>query len=640
MPLQKLQFRPGINKETTSYSNEGGWFDCDKVRFRAGLPEKIGGWSRIGNNSFLGSGRSLHPWSSLSLENFLGLGTNAKYYIESGQAFYDITPIRATTAAGEVEFTASPGFSTLTVLDVSHGASPGDYVTYSGAVTLGTNITAAVLNQEYLIDTVINSDSYTIRAREVDSLSDITIDGQYTPVLVLAAAGDTGAGGTAVVGAYQVNTGLDTTVLGTGWGAGTWSRGSWSSAATLGVASLLRLWTQDNLGQDLIYNVQDGGVYYWSASTASPLTTRGVELSSLAGAIGTPTVARQVMVSDTDRHVIAFGADPSNNIGIQDPLLIRFSNQQSPQNWDVTDPNGTAGDLRLGSGSRIIVAIETRLQILVFTDVSVHAMQYSGPPLTFGISLISENTTIRSGASAIAIDDAVYWMGNNEFYIYNGGVQKLPCSVRDYVFSDFNESQSEKVFAASNTAFSEVWWFYPSASSEDLDRYVVFNYVQQLWYIGTLARTAWTDRGANSLPIAASNDGYLYTHETGFDDGSTNPPSPIYSFVESSQFDLGEGDQFVFVNRLIPDLTFRNSTAISPVVDFTVKTRNFPGGAYLQQNFKPVEKVTSVPVEQFTQDAHIRVRGRSVAISVASDTTGVAWRLGSPRLSIRPDGRR
>jgi hypothetical protein len=267
-------------------------------------------------------------------------------------------------------------------------------------------------------------------------------------------------------------------------------------------------------------------------------------------------------------------------------------------------------------------------------------MQYEGPPLTFGITLISENTTIRSGASAIAVDDAVYWMGNNEFYIYNGGVQKLPCSVRDYVFSDFNEAQAEKVFAASNTAFAEVWWFYPSASSDDLDRYVVFNYVQQIWYIGTLARTAWTDRGANALPIAASNDGYLYEHETGFDDGSTNPPSPISCFVESSQFDLGEGDQFVFVNRLIPDLTFRNSTAIGPVVNFTLKTRNFPGGAYLQENSKPVEKLTSVPVEQFTQDAHIRLRGRSVAIKVASDTTGVAWRLGSPRLSIRPDGRR
>ncbi|MDB4350106.1 hypothetical protein OAA57_00830, partial [bacterium] len=271
---------------------------------------------------------------------------------------------------------------------------------------------------------------------------------------------------------------------------------------------------------------------------------------------------------------------------------------------------------------------------------SVHAMQYVGPPFTFGINMISENTTVQSGSSVLAIDDSVYWMGKNEFYAYNGGIQKLPCSVRDYVFSDFNFSQSEKVFAASNTAFSEIWWFYPSKDSQDLNRYVVFNYVQNIWYVGTLSRTAWTDRGVNDLPIAASNDGYLYTHENGFDDGSTNPPSPINSYIESSQVDIGEGDRFLFVNRLIPDLTFRNSTAIEPAVDFTLKTRNAPGGAYLQENLKPVEKSTSVPVEQFTEDVHVRLRGRSVAIKIENNTTGVGWRLGSPRIDIRPDGRR
>tara|TARA_R110000850_G_scaffold110737_4_gene223925 strand:+ start:4267 stop:6186 length:1920 start_codon:yes stop_codon:yes gene_type:complete len=639
MPLQKLQFRPGINKETTSYTNEGGWFDCDKVRFRAGLPEKIGGWSRMGNNSFLGAGRSLHPWSSLSLENYLGLGTNSKYYIESGQAYYDITPIRQTTAAGDVTFSASSGSSVLTITDTNHGAGPGDFVTYSGAVSLGGTVTAAVLNQEYEVDTVVDGSEYTIKARAPDLLGAITVDGQYSPTLVTATGSDTGDGGTSVVGVYQVNIGLNTTVFGTGWGAGTWSRGSWGSAAVLTVANLLRVWTQDNFGQDLVYNVEDGGIYYWSGGGASPLETRGVALSDLAGASGAPTVARKVIVSDVDRHVIAFGADPINNVGTQDPLLIRFSTQENPADWTPT-PLNTAGDLRLGSGSRIVTAVETRQQMLVFTDVSVHAMQYIGPPFTFGINMISENTTVRSGASVIAVDDAVFWMGKNEFYSYSGGIQKMPCSVRDYVFSDFNVSQAEKVFAASNTAFSEVWWFYPSSSSDSVDRYVVYNYVQKIWYNGTLDRTAWTDRGVTDFPIAASNDGYLYTHETGFDDGSTNPPSSINSFVESSQFDIGEGDQFMFVNRIIPDLTFRNSTTANPTVNFTIKTRNFPGGAYLQENSKVVEKTASVPVEQFTQDAHIRLRGRSVAIKVENDTTGVGWRLGSPRLDIRPDGRK
>tara|TARA_R110000803_G_scaffold175773_1_gene238298 strand:- start:426 stop:2135 length:1710 start_codon:yes stop_codon:yes gene_type:complete len=569
----------------------------------------------------------------------LGLGTNSKYYIESGQNFYDITPIRQTTTAGDVAFSAVSGSAVLTATDTDHGCNAGDFVTYSGAVSLGGNITAAILNQEYLVESVVDGDNYTINAREVASLTTITVDGQYVPTLVTASASDTGNGGASVIGAYQISAGLNTTVLGTGWGAGSWSRGTWSSAATLGISNVLRVWTQDNFGQDLVYNVEDGGIYYWSGAGSNPLESRGIPLSDLAGATGVPTIARKVIVSDVDRHVIAFGADPENNIGVQDPLLIRFSSQESPSDWTPT-PINTAGDLRLGSGSRIVTAVETRQQMLVFTDVSLHAMQYIGPPFTFGINMISENTTIRSGASVIAVDDSVYWMGKNEFYAYSGGVQKLPCSVRDYVFSDFNQTQSEKVFAASNTAFSEVWWFYPSEGSENVDRYVVFNYVQNVWFIGTMGRTAWTDRGVNNLPIAASADGYLYNHETGFDDGSTNPPSPISSYIESSQFDLGEGDKFLFVNRLIPDLTFRDSTATGPTVNFTVKARNFPGGAYLQNNSKAVEKLASVPVEQFTQDAHIRLRGRSSAIRVSSDTTGVGWRLGSPRLDIRADGRR
>jgi len=640
MPLQKLQFQPGINRETTSYTNEGGWYDCDKVRFRSGFPEKIGGWSKVGLNSFLGSCRALWPWRTLGLDTYLGVGTHLKYYVEYGNGYYDITPIRSTTAAGDVTFAATDGSTTITVNDPSHGAVQNDFVTFSGATGLGGNITADVLNQEYQIAEILDTSSYTIIAREVAALNDITVDGQYTPTPVTANASDTGNGGSSVVGTYQINVGLDTSIVGTGWGAGPWSRSTWGSGATVDlITDTLRIWTHDNFGEDLLFNVMNGGIYYWDSSGVSPLTTRGVALSDLAGADLAPTIATKVLVSDVDRHVLAFGCDPLENIGVQDPLLIRFSDQENVVDWNPTTTN-TAGDLRLGSGSKIVTAIETRQQILVFTDVSLHAMQYIGPPFTFGINMISENITIRSPISVAAVEDTVYWMGKNEFYVYNGGVQTLPCSVRDYVFSDFNTTQAEKCFASVNSSFSEIWWFYPSANSDNNDRYVVYNYLQNVWYYGNMTRTAWIDRGVNETPIAAGRDGYLYNHEVGFDDGSTSPASAITAYIESSQFDIGEGDQFSFVRRLIPDLTFRNSTSTDPTVNFTLKARNFPGGAYLQSNNKAVEKTASVPVEQFTQDAHIRLRGRSMAIRVDSDITGTGWRLGSPRIDIRTDGRR
>jgi len=639
MPLQKLQFQPGINRETTSYTNEGGWFDGDKVRFRQGFPEKIGGWSKLGSTSFLGSCRALWPWRTLNLDGYIGVGTHLKYYAEYGQGYYDITPIRSTTSAGDVTFSASNGSSTITVSDPSHGAVVNDFVTFSGAASLGGNITAAVLNQEYQIVSITDSSTYTIQARTVGAISSVTVNGQYSPTPVVANSSDSGNGGSSVIGKYQINVGLDTSVVGTGWGAGTWSRGAWNSAASVDlITDTLRVWTHDNFGENLLINVMNGGIYYWQPSgglTNNP----AVAISSLAGANTAPTIATKVLVSDVDRHVIAFGCDPLNNIGTQDPLLIRFSDQENVVDWFPT-PENTAGDLRLGSGSKIVTAVETRQQILVFTDVSLHAMQYIGPPFTFGINMISENTTIRSPIAVAAVEDTVYWMGKNEFYVYNGGVQTLPCSVKDYVFSNFNSAQAEKCFAAVNSSFSEVWWFYPSSSSDNNDRYVVYNYLQRVWYYGTMVRTAWIDRGVEENPIAAARDGYLYNHEVGFDDGSTTPASAITSYIESSQFDIGEGDNFSFVRRLIPDLTFRSSTALPPTANFTLKARNFPGGAYLQNNSKAVEKTASVPVEQFTQDAHVRLRGRSVAVRVDSDSTGTGWRLGSPRIDVRSDGRR
>jgi hypothetical protein len=609
----------------------------DKVRFRMGYPEKIGGWTKLGIKSFLGSCRALHSWRTIALNNYIGLGTNDKYYIEEGQGYYDITPIRETTSAGDVTFAASDGSSTITVTDTNHGAVVGDFVTFSGAVSLGGLVTADVLNQEYKINSIVDSNSYTITAREVNSVADITVDGEYTPVAVTANSSDSGNGGSSVVGAYQINTGLDTSVFGNGWGAGTWSRGAWNSAAVIDtLTDTLRLWSHDNFGEDLIINVYNGGVYYWDASVG--LTSRAVPLSSLAGASNTPTVAAKVIVSDVDRHVIAFGANPLGS-SVQDPLLIRFSDQENAADWTPSTTN-TAGDLLIGSGSRIVTALETRQQILVFTDASLHVMQYLGPPFTFGINMISENVTIASPNSAIAIEDNVFWMGNNEFYTYGGAVQKLPCTVRDYVFSDFNQNQSEKVFAASNTSFSEVWWYYPSANSANVDRYVVYNYQQNIWYYGTLARGAWIDRGVEQNPIAAGLDGYLYTHENGFDDGSQNPATAISAYIESSQFDIGDGNNFSFVSRIIPDVTFRDSTVSSPSVTFTMKARNFPGGNYLQEDDSTVTKTATVPVEQFTNQAFVRLRGRSMALRVASNETGMTWRLGSPRMDVRQDGRR
>ena len=641
MPLTKLAFRPGIQKEITSYSNEGGWNDCDKVRFRAGFAEKIGGWQKFATNSYLGTARALHPFVGLDKSRYLGVGTNKKYYVHEGGAFLDITPIRLTTAAGDATFAASNGSSTITVTENGHGAIAGDFVTFSGAATLGGVITANVLNQEYEIQSVVNENSYTIIARsEATTIASITNDGAINRTAVTANSSDTGNGGGSVVAAYQINAGLDTSVTGGGWGAGTWGRSTWNGDADISVtSSILRIWTHDNFGEDLIINVRDGDIFYWDTSAGT--STRSVKLSDRTNAdAGTPTIAKQVIVSDVDRHVIVFGCDGVGAIGTQDPLLIRFSSQEDPTTW-IPSATNTAGDLRIGSGSEIVTAVETRQQILVITDVSVHSMQFLGPPFTFGVQMISENITIRSPQAAVAVDDTVFWMGVQEFYVYSGSVKKLPCSVKDHVFSDFNTDQAEKVIAGVNSSFGEIWWFYPSASSTENDKYVIYNYEQQIWYIGSLTRTAWLDRGVNDFPIAASIDNYLYNHESGFDDGSTN--TALSAHIESSQMDIQDGDGFLFIRRILPDLTFRTSTGpedASPSANLILKARNFPGTNYGTPETGGVTQTSTSPIEQFTDQVHVRLRGRSFALRVESTAEGVGWRLGSPRVDIRPDGRR
>lgn len=630
MPLTKLQFRPGINREVSSYTNEGGWHDCSNVRFQKGFPEKIGGWQKRSFESYLGTCRSLHPWVTLDQDQFIGVGTHLKFYIERGGAFNDITPLRTTTAAGAVTFAATAGSARLVVSNTAHGAVLNDFVTFSGAVSLGGNITADVLNQEYPIVEIIDADSYYIEARVPATLTEITVDGQLDPTPVLASASDSGNGGAAVVGAYQITVGLDTQVGGAGWGAGGWGRAGWGDPGVDPIVqNTMRLWTQDNFGEDLLYNVRNGGVYYWDATNG--VGTRGVNITALAGSNAAPTIAKQVLVSDRDRHVIAFGCDSQSNPGVQDPLLIRFSDQENVLDWESTATN-TAGDLRLGSGSEIITAVETRQQVLVFTDTTLYAMQYLGPPFTFGVNAISEQITIMSPNAVASVNDQVYWMGESEFYVYTGAVQRLPCTVRDYIFNDLNAFQREKVVSGVNTEHAEVWWFYPSENSNALDRYVVFNYLEQAWYYGTFGRTAWMDRGIFDYPIAANDDGFLYYHEVGFDDGTFNPAEPIVAFVQSSPIDIGDGEQFVYISRMLPDVQFKDSVNVAPAVNFNIAVRNFPQGSYLQS--------TTLTFTDGEEIKYLRLRGRQFSMRVTSDELGVTWRLGSPRLDTKPDGRR
>jgi hypothetical protein len=622
MPLTKLQFRPGINREGTNYSNEGGWYDGDKIRFAAGFVERIGGWARAGSATFNGTCRKLHDFVTLSSENLLFMGTNTKAYLEDSGALYDITPIRTTVTLGTNPVTTqSAGTGVIQVTDVGHGAGLGDFVTFSGATAVD-GLTTADLNKEQQISLFIDVDTYQV-------------DTGGTSV-----SGSTAGGGSSVVAAYQINIGLDTTVQGPGWGAGTWSRSGWGTGAGSLAGQSLRLWFADDYGEDLLMNIADEQIYFWDASTGT--SARAVLLSSLAGASNVPSVARKVLVSEVDRHIICLGANPVGETA-QDPLLIRWSSQQSPTDWTPTAIN-TAGDLRLSHGSEIVTALRTTRQILIWTERSLHSLQFLGPPYTFGTALLGENIRIAGPNAAVSVNDVVFWMGVENFYMYDGRIQPVPCSVRQYVFSDVNLSQSSKFHAGSLSSRSEVWWYYCSADSAEIDRYVVYNYLEQTWYYGSLARTAWNDRaaGQRSYPQAASTDQYLYNQEFGLDDGSQVPAVPVEAFVQSSDFDIGDGEQFMFIRRIIPDVNFSSSTAQSPQVEFTMTARNYNGNAPGQgSNSGDVIRTSTVSgQDNYTNQLFMRLRGRQMNLKVSSNTSDVNWRLGSPRLEMRPDGRR
>jgi hypothetical protein len=620
MPLLKLQFRPGIVRDVTSYTNEGGWVDGNKVRFRAGFPETIGGWERTSNAQFLGVSRALINWTTLTGSNLIGVGTHLKYYVERGGALFDITPIRRVTDPGDVTFAATDGSDVIVVTDVNHGARLDDFVTFSGAVSLGGNITAGVLNVEHQITDIIDGSNYEITLSVTANASDTT-----------------GDGGTLTVGTYQINTGLETSFRGNGWGAGPWGDGGWGSPADTSIpGEQLRLWSHTTFGEDLIINPRGSGIYLFDVSLG--ISTRAVDIAGLVGADEVPVQCNIVRLSEQDRHVLAFGCTPLGG-GDIDPLLIRFSSQEDFLDWNPT-PTNTAGDLRISSGNQIIAVEQTSQQMVVLTDTSAHTVQFIGPPFTFGLREVASGISSAGPNCAVAANDSVYWMGLGEFYVYNGTVQVIPCPIKEYVFDlTFDQTRRDQVFAAHNSAFSEIWWFYPCTVSGDCTRYAVYDYKQNIWSYGTLPRTAWVDRGTSLNPIAAGLDGYLYFHEVGLNDGSQSPPAPIAAYIQSSPVDIGDGDQFMFVNRMIPDLTFRTSTG-APQATITLTAQNFPGGAFFGDQPNPVARTAVVPVEQFTQQNFLRLRGRAMALRIESNQVGTAWRLGSPRIETRTDGRR
>ena len=745
MPLQKLQFRPGINRENTSYTNEGGYYAANKIRFRSGQPEKIGGWAadtgtttstlKPPTGTLWGVARGLWNWLNLTGYNLLAIGTNLKYYIQNGPNgfMYDVTPLRTTTSAGEVTFAASTGSPVITVNDAGHGAQAGDFVTFSGAASLGGNITATVLNAEFQITSYVSSNQYTITAS------------------VNAAAGDTGDGGASVVAEYQITTGVDVFSLNVGWGAGTWggivfgtatnqlngainnavttitvdsttgfsaagnilidsenisytsksstqflgcTRGlsgtgsgaaashadnaavvqstaftGWGSPAATGIGIQLRLWSQSNFGEDLIFNARGGALYYWANSASANTFNRGqylgpsIGIVTKAGTITTdascPTVANFVMVSDASRFVLAFGVNDYGS-AIQDPLLIRWSDQESFATW-IPAVTNQAGSYRLSHGSQIVTAMQTRQEILVLTDSAIYSMQYLGPPYVWSFQIMGDNISI-AGPNAIATaNNITYWMGTDKFYMYSGRVQTLPSTLREYVYSDINLTQAYQFCAGTNEGYSEVWWQYCSAGSSVIDRYVIYNHLENSWYYGdwdnyqnvNQGRTAWLDSSLRSLPMATtygvaggnSNAQLLY-HESGVDDGTVNPSVPIVAQVTSSDFDIGDGHNFGFVWRLIPDLTFDGSDVNQPTAMFTVLPRANSGAPYGPSNNPDVvsaqnyQNQRTYAIQEFTQQVYVRIRGRQMAFKVSSDELGVQWQLGVPRIDIRPDGRR
>lgn len=630
MALSKVEFQPGINKEETDYAASGGWVDGNLIRFRKGRAEKMGGWFKRGGNTFLGIGRALHSWISLAATKYLGVGTTVKYYIEDGDVYYDITPIRKTST-NSITFAAADGSSTITVTDATHGAVNNDFVTISGAVSLGGLVTADVLNQEYEIDLVLTTNTYTITAKDTAGAT------------VTANSSDTGNGGSGVDGSYQINVGLDTYVQGTGWGVGTWGAGTFGSASSISSVNQLRLWTHDNFGENLIINPRGAGIYRWVENNGT--SVRAVLLSGVSGANLVPTVGLQVITSETDRHLIVLGADPisgSSRTGVIDPMLVAFSTSEDDLQFEPLATN-SAGSVRLSSGSFIVGGIKSRQEILIWTDTSLYSMNFIGPPLTFALNLVNEGAGMIGPKSAANAPNGVYFASKTGFYFYNGSVQKLPCTVQEYVFEDLDLGQAFKCHMGINSEFSEMWFFYPSLTdgTGEISRYVIYNYEENHWSIGSLVRYSWMDAGIEDQPVASvttSSGNCLFDHETGFDDYN-DPMSNV--FIESADLDISDGENFAFVKRVIPDVAFIKQAGVStsPAMNIVLKRRDFPGQSLTTDSTTQVTETSTIN--------SLRSRARQVVLRFESDDDnasgnqlGYKWRVGSTRLDLQQSGRR
>ena len=694
--LTKLVLKSGLNRENTRYTNEGGWWESDKIRFRQGTPEVIGGWVRRSANTFLGVCRSLFSWVTLASLDYIGVGTHLKFYIENEGIYKDITPIRTTVTLGAAPFATTSGSPIVTVTSAGHGAITNDFVTFSGAAA----VAGLTLNGEYQIQSYLGVNSYTINA---GSNANATTTG----------------GGAAVVAVYQINTGPATQGASYGWGAGYWGNGAWGNA-DYSEGQEIRLWTQQNYGEDLVFGPRYGALYYWIASlgtgvragalntmggavtisNSSPalltldqalapgtsftlattgalptglatgttyyvstlsgttvtvsLTNGGAEINTTSAGSGThsiallldvPIVQQAIIVSDTSRFILCFGCNDLGSTTL-DPMLVRWSDQANPVEWYPQITN-QAGSLRLSHGSEIYAVLQTRQEILVWTDTALYSIQFLGAPLVWGATLLEGNISCQRPNGAVAASGVIYWMGKDKFYQYDGRVQTLNCDLRKYVFEDMSDSQDYQSFGTTNEAFNEVWWFYCSKNSTTVDRYVVYNYIEKIWYYGMMARTAWIDAGVNDYPVAAAYSGVLVDHETGIDDGETATPQPINAYIESAQFDIQDGHQFSFIWRILPDLTFEGSTSgTSPEVTFTLLPLKNSGSGYTTPpsvggtNSAVVDRIGEYTVDQFTGQINTRIRARQLAIKIESNKVGTTWQLGSPRIDIRPDGRK
>ena len=631
MPLSKIEFQAGINKEATDYSAQGGWVDGNLVRFRKARVEKVGGWQQLGQNYFLGLSRALHSWISLGGTRFLGVGTTWKYYIEEGDAYNDITPIRLVTSAGDVTFSASNGSSTITITDTAHGAVTNDFVTFSGAASLGGLITAGVLNQEYQILLVTDANTYTITAKDTSGNT------------VTANASDSGNGGSSTVGTYQINVGLDTYVTSTGWGIGTWGNGAYGSANAISSVNQLRLWTHDNFGENLIINPRGAGIYRWVENNG--VTVEAKELATVSGANQVPTVGLQVITSETDRHLVVLGCDPVSGgarTGVIDPMLVAFSDSENDLEFEPL-PTNSAGDVRLSSGSFIVGGLKSRQEILIWTDTSLYSMNFIGPPLTFAVNLVNEGAGLIGPKAAVNAPSGVFFASKTGFYIYTGAVKKLPCSVQEYVFEDLDLGQAFKCHMGLNSEFGEMWFFYPSKEdgTGEISRYVIYNYEENTWSIGSLVRYSWLDAGIEDLPLSgaqSSGQSLVFEHETGYNDNN-GPMTNV--FVESGDTAIGDGENFSFVKQIIPDVAFFSdgSSSNTPAMNIVLKRRDYPG-----------QDLTTDSTTQVTGTStynNVRSRARQLVFRFESDDDdtannqlGYKWRLGSTRIDIQPSGRR